>query len=272
MGISIETIKTPSFEMDYFRFGQGRKPFVIIPGLSILSVTTFAAAVASAYRVFGNDYTAYVLDRRKNLPDSYSIADIARDTAEAMEALGLKETYLFGASQGGMIAQLIAIEYPQLVKKLVLGSTTSHAHAGEYPVIENWVRLAKEGDPEALYLDFGEKIYSEESMEKFRGALIAAAGMVTEQDMARFIILAESMQGFDVRERLCEIKCPVLLLGAEDDRVLNGEATREIAAHLRARADDAAPAVELHMHTGYGHASFDLAPDYKDRLLRFFGD
>ena len=40
--IQIETIKTESFTMDYFKFGHGKEVFVILPGLSLQSVMIFA--------------------------------------------------------------------------------------------------------------------------------------------------------------------------------------------------------------------------------------
>ena len=38
MGISVETVKTDAFSMDYVRFGSGKRTFVILPGLSVQSV------------------------------------------------------------------------------------------------------------------------------------------------------------------------------------------------------------------------------------------
>ena len=40
--VQIETIKTGSFTMDYFKFGHGKEVFVILPGLSLQSVMIFA--------------------------------------------------------------------------------------------------------------------------------------------------------------------------------------------------------------------------------------
>ena len=51
-----------------------------------------------------DDFTIYLFDRRNELPDSYSIYDMAKDTASAIKALGLKDICLFGASQGGQTA------------------------------------------------------------------------------------------------------------------------------------------------------------------------
>lgn len=114
--IKIETIKTDKFTMDYFRFGEGKETLVILPGLSVQSVMASADAVADAYRPLTDDFTIYLFDRRKELPDSYSVYEMAQDTAEAIQAAGLEHVNLFGASQGGMIAMIITLEHPELEK------------------------------------------------------------------------------------------------------------------------------------------------------------
>ena len=80
MSIPIETVKTAEFEMQYFRFGTGARPFVILPGLSVQSVMGAAEAVAGAYADFAEDYTVYVFDRRSELPETYSVYQMGLDT------------------------------------------------------------------------------------------------------------------------------------------------------------------------------------------------
>ena len=113
--IQIDTVRTDAAEMEYFRFGQGGETLVILPGLSVRSVMHWADAVAEAYRSLTDDFTIYVFDRRKELPPGYSVLEMAEDTAAAFRALGLRETCLFGASQGGMIALAMAIRQPSAV-------------------------------------------------------------------------------------------------------------------------------------------------------------
>ena len=261
----IEEVRTGSFSMKYFRFGTGNKTLVILPGLSVQSVMGAADAVASAYRPIEKDFTIYVFDRRSNLPSTYTVREMARDTAEACRALGLKDVCFFGASQGGMIALVIAIEHPELVGKMVLGSTSAHVQETQFRVLEEWIRLAKGGDREGLYLAFGKEIYPPAVFDQYRDTLINAAATVTDEDLERFIILAEGTRGFDVVEELDRIRCPVLAIGVFEDGVLDSDATMEIAENLDVRPD-----FQLYMYIGYGHAAFDTAPDYKERILRFF--
>ena len=261
----IETVSVDDFTMDYFRFGSGEKTLVILPGLSVDSVMKYADTIALGYNRFMKDFTVYVFDRRKELPPVYPIHEIARDTAAAIRTLGLDDICLFGASQGGMIAMSIAIEQPDLVSRLILGSTSSKITEEQYRVIDGWIQLAKAGEAEALYLAFGEAVYPQQVFEHSREMLVESAKGVTEEDLSRFVILAESIRGFNVTDQLGKISCPVLVLGSNDDHVLGGEASAQIAEQLKGRPD-----CELYMYNGFGHAVYDLAPDYKDRMMTFF--
>ena len=265
MSIPIETVRTHDFEMRFFRFGSGSRAFVILPGLSVQSVMGLGDLIAEAYQSLTEDYTVYLFDRRKDLPAVYPIREMARDMAEAIRALGLSKVALFGASQGGMIAMALAAEHPELVQKLVLGSSSAHVDAAHFELFARWIDLAKEGQSRELNLAFGEALYPKAVFESARELLLSQADSFTAEDLRRFVILAESLQGFDVRADLARIACPVLVLGAKDDRVLGAEASREIFRHLPQRPDS-----ELYLYEeGFGHAAFDTAPDYKERLLRF---
>ncbi len=279
MPVRIEEARLSGFEMRYVKFGRGKRIMVILPGLSIHSVVDSADMVANAYKVFDNDFSVYVFDRRLRLPEKYLIEDMARDTARVMESLGLSDVCLFGASHGGMMAQCIACEKPRLVSRLALGSTCVRIEAGHYKIVENWVRLAERGDGEALYLNFGSLLYPPESFSGQREALAKAGREVTEDLFKRFVALAGSTKGFDILSRVDKIKCPVLFLGASDDAVLGKDSSDELIRAYQNRpaynsggvvGSPVRPVFQYHMYTGYGHAAFDTAPDYKDRLLKFF--
>lgn len=262
---TIETVKTASFAMDCCRFGKGDKTMVILPGLSVGSVLRSAHSIERSYALLAEHFTIYLFDRRLDLPPVYTVQEMAQDTAAAMDALGLKDVCLFGASQGGMMAMIIAITRPDLVAKLILGSTAARTADHSRSVLANWLRLAKENDGEALYLDFGEKLYPPGLFRLYHNALAAAGRAVTEEDLARFIILASGAKGFDVLDRLKEIRCPVLVIGDTADAVLGVEATKEIAEVFAGRPDCGS-----YLYEGYGHAVYDTAPDYRERMLRFF--
>ena len=259
--MDIQTVRTEAFEMDCVRFGDGPRPFVILPGLSVQSVLASAEAVAAAYKPFTEDFTVWLFDPRKDLPPGYAVRDMSRDTAGAMRTLGLADACVFGASMGGMVAMGIAAEHPGLVRKLVLASTTARMTAARWRPLENWIALAKAGKAGDLYLAFGGILYPPDVFESLRDAFLQAAKTVTPRELERFVLLAEAARGFDASAALGHVSCPTLVVGSRDDLVLGADAAAEIAAGI--------PGAGLHLYDGCGHAFYDTAPDFGARMLEF---
>jgi pimeloyl-ACP methyl ester carboxylesterase len=71
----------------------------------------------------------YMLNHLLRVPlgEPYSLEDMASDTAGVLDALDLDSAHIVGASMGGMIAQLLAVNHPQRVKSLTSIMSTSGA-------------------------------------------------------------------------------------------------------------------------------------------------
>ena len=264
MSYSVNSVCFDGKEIKYLRFGKGKKQFVILPGLSIKSVIDFGAAVEKQYKIFNEDYSVYLFERAENPPENYSVSDMADDTARAMKELGVSNACIFGASQGGMLAMLIAARYPELAEKLALGSTACITE-GKEGVISKWVSLAEQGRIKELCLSFGEKVYSKEVFEKNKSALSVVARMVTPEELRRFIILAKGTEGFNAQRELKSVCCPVLIIGDSSDEIFGDNGAYDIKEALSDNPD-----TELFIYNGFGHAVYDTAPDYPKRLYNFF--
>ncbi len=263
--VQVKTVSANDTEVDYMVFGTGEKAFVIIPGLSVHSVMGLADSVAEAYKDFTEEYTVYLFDRPQDLAEGVTIRDLADDTAAAMEALNIKDACVFGASQGGMIAQYVAIDHPELVNKMVLGSTLSKPNDTFLDVVNQWLSLAEDKDEEGLLEAFVDEVYSAGTLEAYRDVMISSNRGITDEEYERFIRLAKACLTFDCYDELSQIQCPVLVLGSEGDKVVTPEGSREIAAAL--------PQSELYMYDeSYGHGVYDEAPDYKQRCMDFFAE
>ena len=254
------------FIIPYIKFGTGEKTLVILPGISVQSALPMAAAVEKQYEIFCSDYTVYLFERREDMPENYSVYDMASDTAKAICELGLRDICLFGVSQGGMIAIIIAAEHPELVAKLALGSSAAYFSDEFVEGKKEWLNYAEQGDAVKLYLCFGKRLYSPEFFEQYKHALRYLAKTVEEKDLKRFITLVKGTEGFDARDEMKSINCPVLAIGDTSDMVLGGNSTPQIAELQKNN-----PRFEMFMYSGMGHAVYDTAPDYQQRLFAFFG-
>lgn len=247
-------------EVEYFTFGRGRKNFLIIPGLSLQSVMLGADAISAAFAAYTEDYTVYVVDRRRAVPEGYTVQAMARELADVLQGLGLEQIDVFGASMGGMIAQCLAVAHPELVNKLVLGSTMARWNETSRQVIRQWIDLARKQDASGLCRSFAELVYSERFREENSELIASLPAAVTAEELTRFAKIAQGCIEFDIYDRLDEIRCPVFVIGGGEDRVLTAEASVELAEKL---------ACPLFLYEGQSHAVYDEAPDYRGRVLDF---
>lgn len=260
------TANVADFEMDYMKFGRGQKPLVILPGMNLKSVMSLASLCVVSYKIFAEDYTIYLFDRRKEFDANYSICAMASDTALVMKNLGIVQANVFGISQGGVIAQTIAEECPELVRKLVLGSSMSRANETSDAIFKEWIRLVKTCDVDAFVSFFVDKVFSEKTARLCKQALVDMNHDATECDRERFSIMAKSCIAYDGYEALSKIKCPTLVLGASLDQVFTVKASIEMYERLKACGTPC----KIYVYEGYGHAAYDEARDYRKRILNFF--
>ena len=129
--------------MDYVTFGKGKQPLVIIPGLGdgLQTVKGKAQLFSLSYRLLAKRYKIYVFSRINELRQGYTTRDMAADVAEAMAELNLDVAYVMGFSQGGMIAQWLAVDFPEKVQKLILAVTTAKPSQLARERIEHWQKL-----------------------------------------------------------------------------------------------------------------------------------
>lgn len=259
----IKTVITDSFEMDYIVFGNGKKSFVILPGLSIKGVLGSAGGIASAFKDFTDEYTVYVFDGKKDIKQGYTLKNMADDTACAMKKIGIENADIFGTSMGGMITQLIAIKYPEIVNKIVLCSTASRLCDYSYSLMKEWNSLMKNGSFDELKESMFSKIYSEKFYEKYKRILLSSVEIITESEAERFIALTSSCPDLSVYSDLDKIKCPAFVIGAGNDDVLTGNASVEIAEKLNC---------QIYMYPDGSHAAYDEEPDYRARVLKFLSE
>ena len=114
--------KTKNLNIYYEIIGQG-EPLVMIRGVGS-NVDHWYEQVP----VLSKKYQLLVFDNRgiarsSDPGGSFSTKDMAADTVALMEAVGIKKAHVLGYSMGGMIAQEMALAYPEKVNRLILVAT-----------------------------------------------------------------------------------------------------------------------------------------------------
>lgn len=254
------TIQLDHSKMDYAVFGKGEKSLVIIPGLTLRDIKGAGWSLAYMYRMFAKDYRVYIFDKKQEITEGYTIKKLADDLAKAMKLLGIQHAHIFGVSQGGMVAQYLALDYPELVDKVVLGVTLARNNPTVEVVVKNWISLSEKNDFEGIVADMMTIMYSESYVKKYRWLFPVLTKLSKPKDMKRFVNLAKACLTCDTYDRLEKMKCPVLVLGGKKDQIVTGRASEEIAEKLNC---------QIYMYDELGHSAYEEAPDFNKKIYDF---
>ena len=255
-----DTLKISNTKIDYIRFGTGKKTLIMIQGLNTGGIKGAGLSLAFMYRIFAKDYKVYLFDRRPNVWEGITVRDFAKDIADAMDELQISDADVFGVSQGGMIGQCLAIDRPDLVHKLVLAVTLSKNNDTVKSVIDSWVTMTEQGSMKELVTDMAFKMYSAEYVKRYRLFLPLLTILQKPKDVKRFILLAKSCLTCNTYEELEKIKCSVFVIGGKQDEVVGGYASNEIADKLNC---------EMYIYENLGHAAYEEAKDFNQKVLDF---
>ena len=249
--------------MDYVTFGKGKKPLVIIPGLGdgVQTVKGKAQLFSLSYRLLAKHYKIYVFSRINELRQGYTTRDMAADVAEAMETLNLYAAYVMGISQGGMIAQWLAVDFPGRVQRLILAVTTAEPSQLARERIEHWQKLSQSGNFKHLMLDIAQHSYTQKSYQKWRLLYNIMGRLGRIKDEKRISIQSQSCLTHDSLEVLKEIHCPTLVLGALEDDVIGVKGSKELAKAISG--------CQLLILKHSGHALYEENKAFQEAVCEF---
>lgn len=191
--------------------------------------------------------------QRPDIP--YTLDDMSKDTIGLLDALSIDRAHFVGRSMGGMIAQIIASEYPERVLSLtsIMSSTGNPALPQTSPEVMAMMTKPAPNPFEDKAGFLAQKL----SFSK----LIAGTGYPFEEDFYRALILEEIQRDYDPgsvgrqiaamavagdrRPRLATIKVPVLVIHGVDDPLFHPACGKDTASAI--------PGAELMLVDGMGH-------------------
>ena len=260
-------VQVNHIEIAYSIHGSG-DPLILIGGFG---------QVRETWRLqvddFKKDFSVITFDNRgvgnSTVPsEPFTIADMAEDTVGLMDALGIESAHIFGVSMGGLISQTIALDHPKRVKKVCLGCTSHGGRHAVQPAPQVFATLALASDPsippeqairKALPYTFSERFIREEPEKveeyvqmtlKHQPTPMGATGQMA------------ALSVFNVKRRLGEIRCPVLVITGTEDRLMPPE-----NAHLLVEGISNA---ELYRVEGAGHAFCQEKPEEVNKIIGDF--
>jgi pimeloyl-ACP methyl ester carboxylesterase len=200
------------------------------------------ALIGAGYRVIGLDCRGHGRSDKPHDPAAYAIDVLAADVRRLLDELHVAAAYYIGYSMGARIGLHSILDFPDRLRRAVLGGLGS---SGAVEEAEQIARALRGGAPESA---------SAHSFQKF-----ASARSINDLEA-----LAACMEGLGLSpqldtERLATIHTPILLVAGDQDAIAHevGELARRI------------PTATLVTIPGRDHMSTVPARRFKEAALEF---
>ena len=158
-------------------------------------------------------------------PGPYTVAEMAADAVQVLDEAGVARAHVVGTSLGGMIAQELALAYPERVDRLVLACTTPGGQKA-HPMPQVTVALMAEAatlEPAVALRRFVENALAPATVEAHPEIVeqIMAHRLATAQQPAAWAAQASAGATFDAYDRLGGLAAPTLVQHGDEDVVVD---------------------------------------------------
>jgi len=263
------TVLVNNAEIYYEAHGHGR-PFVFF------SETACDGEIWKLYQIpeFSKDHLVITYDYRGTGQSSKASSDYTTkmfcdDAAAILNQLDARNAVVLGHSMGGRVAQLLALDYPERVGKLILSSTGAAFPGATGLPLAMVKEMVEWGYPKyvrehTIQVGFTDEFLTTHSdrVEEFFGTRLAYLCPV--EFYLRHVL---ARQSHDTRERLKDIRVPTLVLVGEHEGDPNVASTHRASSELLAKTIPGARFVVL---PGQKHNYFASAPETAHRVIRDF--
>ncbi len=263
------TVRVNKAEIYYETHGRG-PPFVFF------SETACDGEIWKLHQVrdFSRNHLVITHDYRgtgrSSKPSSdYTTKLFCDDAAAILNQLDARNAIILGHSMGGRVAQLLALDYPERVGKLILASTgAAFPGATGLPLMMvkemvewGYPKYVKEHTIQVGFTDEFVTTHPDRLEEFFRTRF---ANLCPVEFYLRHVL---ARQSHDTRERLKDIRVPTLVLVGEHEGDPKVASTHRASSEMLAKTIPGAQFVVL---PGQKHNYFASAPETAHRIIRDF--
>ncbi len=273
------TVNVNDIELYYEEEGRG-EPLLLIMGLA-------ADSLAWVYQrpAFAQRYRTIVFDNRgvgrsSKPPGPYTTAQMARDAKGLLDALSIPAAHVLGVSMGGMIAQELALQFPEAVRSLVLACT--YAKADDAILARRDALVAQLGgstdsdgsiridltqiDPLRFFQTLMPLVFNPDFLARELPKLIELFSASIQFGFSPEGILGQvaAVLAHNTEDRLAEIRVPTLVITGDADQLVPPVCSEILAAKI--------PGAKLVRIPGGSHAfNLEVPDEFNRGVLDFLG-
>ena len=255
-------IADDGFPIAYETFGKrDGEPLLLIQGLG-----ADARGWALQRMAFGRRYRCFAVDNRgvggtSGAPHPLSLEQMAHDAVSVLDAEGVDAAHVQGASMGGAIAQIVAVEHPERVRSLVLACTACRNPEWRRELLNEWAEAVERDGMAALTGEGLRWLVGPRLQRRFGTWLNLMARILLQATPENFVAQVRAILDVsdDVRFELETITAPTLVItGTQDLLTPLGDAEE---------LDELIPSSRLFELRGAGHSLMVEAPNSYNRAV-----
>jgi 3-oxoadipate enol-lactonase len=260
----VPTVEVGEIVLDYERSGSG-PPLLMIMGMSGTALhwdERFLEALRPDFELIVYDHRGVGSSSRLDGP--LTIAQMAKDAAGLLEALGIETAHVLGISMGGMIAQELALAHPGRLRTLTLGCTYCGGPGSSLTPPQVIARLMEgmmSGDRElALRTAWEVNVSPEVAADDDAFARFLA---IAHRRAVAVPVIQAQMQAcvaHDTSARLGDLQMPTLIVHGTEDQIIPVANGRLLASLI--------PGARLEILEGVGHMFVWECPQRSAELVR----
>jgi 3-oxoadipate enol-lactonase len=246
----------------YATAGAKNKPALLFSnslGSDLRIWDSVAEHLSLNFRIVRYDIRGHGLSEAPEPP--YSADDLAKDVVELFDLLDVSQAVVCGVSVGGLIAQAVALNYPERVSSLVLSDTGARIGS-----VESWqqrIEMIKTGGIKSIEKMTMERWFSTSFRARQPADIRGYASMLLQTSVNGYIGTSCALRDTDLRATVGRISCPTLVVTGAEDVATPPDLGRELASLI--------PGAEFSLIANAGHLPCIEQPEaMAERMLQFF--
>jgi len=253
----------------YVRYGKGEKALLVLSGgpgndpPSGMMLRLFTGA----FKRLAQNHVVYIVTRKFGLPEGYTTRDMSKDYAAMIrDDFDGGPIDVVGVSFGGLIAQHLAADHPNLIRRLVIAMAAYKVGDEGLQLDTRYAELMSQGKTREASTTMVSAMYPsgiKKHLLKFFIWLFSPLISSKPTNPSDMLVEAKAESEHDSKNRLAEINVSTLVIAGDNDFYFPEQLYRETAAGI--------PNARLILYEGVGHNATG-EKQFEEDVLKFLSD
>jgi 3-oxoadipate enol-lactonase len=213
---------------------SGATPVLMIQGLgaSKNAWNLQRIAMATRFRIISFDNRG--AGRSDKPIEPFTLEQMADDALAVLDAAGIENAHVVGASMGGVISQIVAVKYPHRVRSLTLVCTACRNHPWRQELLQSWAKTAEEKGMIEVGKEAAQWVMSPRSFRRLVPAFTWMGPLAALRPRHSFVSQIDAILNTreDLVDQLSTITAPTMVIVGNQDILTPRGDSEEIAERI----------------------------------------